>query len=150
MASFALPSAVTVVGPFTQSSARIFSRKAFCSGVCCSVGTSAARAALAPTINSTTATQGEIRSSKCIQVLHEGGDSPIQTLHSGIGGFYDVVLIWSMRAGAVAEPEVSRRQAERWPGEHISRPRAGGSRPQLRLQTQFPVGRQLGLDEAAA
>src|SRR5882724_9069768 len=130
MASFALPSAVTVAGPLTQSRARIFSMNAFCSADWGSVGASwACAAAHITTITTLMSAMALHRSGKRIQILHERGNGSVEPLYFRIGGLDQVVLVGSVGAGSVAEPEVTRRQAQRCGGEHTSRPRSGRTRP---------------------
>ena len=59
------------------------------------------------------------------KILNERGHGAVEPLHFWIGGLDQVILVRRVRARAVTQAEVSRRQAQRRIGEHVSRPRAG-------------------------
>src|SRR5205823_7188078 len=63
--------------------------------------------------------------------------------------FDQVVLIRRVRAGSVAQAEVTRGQAQRRIGEDIARPGARATRPQLRVVPELAIGRELRADQPA-
>ena len=52
-----------------------------------------------------------------------------------------------MRAATVAESEMSGRELERFAGEDVTGIGAGVARPEQRIDSEVPVGRQLRLDQ---
>src|SRR5579872_5472961 len=87
--------------------------------------------------------------SERVQVFHERGDGTVESAHLGVGRLDQVVLIRGMRTGPVSESEMTGGQAKRRIGEDVSGPGARRARPQLRIEAELAIGRQLGLDEPA-
>src|SRR3974390_3742349 len=84
----------------------------------------------APTFPTIRESLGHLQSRQRVQILDERADCAVQPRNLGIGGVDDVVLVGRVCAGAVAEAEVPGGKAERRVGEDVSRPGAGGVRPQ--------------------
>src|ERR1035441_7483542 len=89
------------------------------------------------------------RSALCqsVEILDEGAHSPINPRNLWVGGIDQIVLIRSMCPGPVPHSKMSGGKIERFGSENVSRPGAGGSRPQHGIQTQLAVSRNLRLDE---
>ena len=85
--------------------------------------------------------------SQRVQILDKGAHRPIDPGNPCIGGIDQIVLIRGMCPGPVPRSKMSGGKIERFGSEDVSRPGAGRSRPQHRIQTQFAVSRNLRLDE---
>src|ERR1035437_1242682 len=77
------------------------------------------------------------RSALCqsVEILDEGAHSPIHPRNLCIRGIDQIVLIGSMCPGPVPHSTMSGGKIERFGREEVSRPGAGGSRPQHEIQT---------------
>src|SRR5208283_3640206 len=82
-----------------------------------------------------------------VEILHERAHRSLHPCNFWIAGIDQIILIRSMRAGPVSQPEMSRRKAKRRGGEDVSRPGAGGAGPELGIQAELAVSRDLRLDE---
>src|ERR1700740_997039 len=85
--------------------------------------------------------------SQRVEILDKGAHSSINPRNLGISGINQIVLIRSMCAGPMSHSKMSGGKIKRFGSEDVSRPRAGGSRPQHGIQTQLAVRRDLRLDE---
>src|SRR3954451_4329278 len=131
MVSFELPCTSTVVGPLNQLRARIWSTNA-----CLSASASAAGTGTLATANSATATQVDLNmfvsaSGQRVQKFNKRRNGAVESLHLGIVGFDEVILIRSMGARPVSQAVVPCRQAQGRLRENAARPGSRRARPQL-------------------
>src|SRR5208283_3243969 len=82
-----------------------------------------------------------------VEVFHKRSHRAIKPRDLRVCRVDQVVLIRSVRAGAMAEAEVSSRKIQRSVGEDVSRPRTCRTRPQQGILAELLIGRHLRLDE---
>src|SRR5215472_64057 len=71
---------------------------------------------------------GSSRLRQFVEVLHVGEGCAVHALYFRVFRFDEVILIWGMRAAAVAQAEMPGRQTQRITGEDVAWPGAGEAR----------------------
>src|SRR5712692_6258406 len=79
------------------------------------------------------------RESQLMQVINEGAHGAVHALHLRVFRLDDVVFVRSVRAAAVAEAEVTCRQAQRLTGEYVARPGPGVARQNHRVNSAATI-----------
>src|SRR6266852_5971214 len=79
------------------------------------------------------------RESQLVQVIDEGADGAVHALELRVFRLDDVIFVRSVRAAAVAEAEVTCRQAQPLTGEYVARPGAGVARQNHRVNSASAV-----------
>src|SRR5713101_1783832 len=73
-------------------------------------------------------TRDSARGSQLVEILNVGARRSVHALHLGVLRLDDVVLVRSVRAASMAQPEMPCREPQRLAGKHVTRPGPGEAR----------------------